>query len=141
MLIRAVSSGVAGWAGPIRLGFRIRRPAAGKLLLQPLVDTGLGKLGRHADTVVDGAVIRGAVIHDANAAQAQQRRAAVLGIVEALLEVVERLARQQRAYLRGDGGVQRLAQQSRTKRASPSDVFSATLPTKPSQTTTSALPL
>ena len=94
-------------------GSVIRRLAAGKLLLQPLVDTGLGELSRHADTVIDGAVIGGAMIHDANPAQAEQRRAAVLGIIEALLEVIEGCTRKQRTHLRGDGGVERLAQAGR----------------------------
>ena len=55
----------------VRLGWIERRPAAGKLLLQPLVDTSLGELGRHPDAVIDGAVIGRAMVHDANAANAQ----------------------------------------------------------------------
>ena len=58
-----------------------------------------------------GLLVRGAVADDADAADAEQRGAAVLGVVEALLEVVEGLAREQRADLRGDGGLERLAQQ------------------------------
>ena len=46
----------------------IRRLAAAELLLQPLVDTGLGELSRHTDTVIDSAIIGRAMIHDANPA-------------------------------------------------------------------------
>ncbi len=75
------------------------------------VDLGLGELGGDADAVHDRLLVRRAVADDADAAHAEQRRAAVLGVVEALLEVVEGLAREQRADLRGDGGLERLAQQ------------------------------
>ena len=95
----------------IRFRRCIRRPAAGKLLLQPLVDTSLGELSRHPNTVIDGAIIGRAMVHDANPADSQQRRTAVLGIVQALLEVVECFTRKQRTDLRSDGGIQRLAQQ------------------------------
>src|ERR1700730_13761018 len=79
----------------IRFGGLIRRPADGKFLLQALVDTSEGKLSRYPDTVIDGAIIGRAVIHDAYSANSQQRRTAVLGVVQTFLEVVECFARKQ----------------------------------------------
>ena len=95
----------------VRPGRVDRRLAASKLLLQPLVYPSLGELSRHADPVKNGAVVRRAVVHDANPADSQQRRAAVFGIIQALLEIVKCGTREQRAYLRGDGRIERLAQQ------------------------------
>ena len=75
-----------------RLRRRIPRPAAGKLPLQLLVNTRGGELGRHPDTVVDRTVIGRAMAHDANPTDSQERSTAILGIIYALLEVVERFA-------------------------------------------------
>ena len=47
---------------------------------------------------------------DAHALDAQQRRAAVLGIIHALLEILESRARQHVSDFARDGGFQRLAQ-------------------------------
>ena len=105
------------------------------------VDLGLGELGGDTDAVHDGALVGGAVADDADTADAQQGRAAELRVVEALLEVVEGAAGEQGPELRGDGGFEGLAQQDATRRAVPSQVLMATLPTKPSQTMTSARPL
>jgi len=96
---------------------------------------------RYADAVVDGDVVRGTVTDDANAAYAQERRAAVFRGVETAAKVVKGAARQKRAHLRGDVLFNEVRSTSRTKRPMPSLVLSATLPTKPSQTITSALPL
>src|SRR6185369_2075926 len=48
---------------------------------------------------------------DADAFDAQQWSTAVFGVVEALLEVGEGLARKQKSYLAGDGSLQRFLQQ------------------------------
>ena len=61
------------------------------------VDLGLGKLGCHADAVHDGFFVRRSVPNDADATNAKQRGAAVLRVVEALLEVIERAAQESRA--------------------------------------------
>ncbi len=97
-----------------------------------------GKLVSHANAVEDGAVVRRAVADDAHAAHAQQRRAAVFAVIQPPAEFVERLPRQQRADLAVTVRVSDSRSTSRTNRPTPSLVFSATLPTKPSQTITSA---
>ena len=48
---------------------------------------------------------------DADSADAEQRCAAVFGVIDALLEVVEGAAGEERSDLRCDGGLQRLTQQ------------------------------
>ena len=106
-----------------------------------VIDVSLGELSGDADAVHDGALVGAAMADDADAAHAEQRSSAVLGVVDALLEVVKGLAAEQRAHLRRDRGLQALAQREVTIFARPSLVLSATLPTKPSQTTTSTLPL
>jgi hypothetical protein len=82
----------------------------GQLSLDPFVDLSFGELGGHANGVLDGVGVGAAVRDDANALDAQQRSAAVFGIIHALLEFVEGGARQQGADLARDGGFQRLAQ-------------------------------
>ena len=73
------------------------------------VDLGLSELGGYADAVHDGFFVRGAVADDADSADAEQWGSAVLGVVEALFEVVEGSAGEECADLRGDGGLERLA--------------------------------
>src|ERR1035441_8038321 len=75
------------------------------------IDLSLGELSGDADAVHDCLLVRRSVADDAHAADAEQGRAAILGVIEALLEVVECAARQQGTDLRGDGRLQRLAQQ------------------------------
>ena len=48
---------------------------------------------------------------DADAADAEQRRAAVLGIIDAFLEIEEGAFRQDVADLAGNGGLERLAEE------------------------------
>src|SRR5437763_15510143 len=62
----------------------------------------LGELLHVADGVAHGARVRAAVADDDDAANAQKRRAAVLGVVEPLPQVLEGGARQHRARLRDD---------------------------------------
>ena len=78
------------------------------LLLDLLVEAGAGKFRGHANRVLDGGAVGRAVTDDGDALESEQRRSAVLGVVEALLEVLEGRTRQQIAHLAGDGGVQRL---------------------------------
>src|SRR5690348_11301532 len=70
-----------------------------------------GELSGHANSVLDGVGVGGAMADDGNALDAQQRSAAVLGVVEALLEVFEGAAGEQEPDLAGDGGTQRFLQQ------------------------------
>ena len=65
----------------------------------------------HADRILDGVGVRRSVADDAHALDAQQRRAAVFGVVEPLLEIGKRLARQQKSNLAADRRLQRLLQQ------------------------------
>src|ERR1035438_10602209 len=86
------------------------RRTAGKLGLDALVGSGLGKLVSHANAVEDGPAVRGAVADDAHSAHAQQNRPAVLGVVQPAAEVVEGPPREQRSHLRGDRAGKRFAQ-------------------------------
>src|SRR6185312_4243511 len=110
-------------------------------ILDAVVDVSLGELSGYADAIHNGALVGAAMADDAHTTHSQQRSSAVLGVVDALLEVVKRLAAQQRAHLRRDSGLETFAQEEVTIFARPSLVLSATLPTKPSHTTTSTLPL
>ena len=58
-----------------------------------------GEVAGDADGVLDRLRVRAAVADDAAAVDAEERRAAVLGVVDALLDVVERALEQQRADL------------------------------------------
>src|SRR5438094_267911 len=64
----------------------IYRLAPAQLLFDLLVHFPVGELGRHANRVLDGVGVASSVADDASAADAQQRRPAVFGIVHALLE-------------------------------------------------------
>ena len=75
----------------------------GEFLLDLGVDLGVRELCRHADGVLDGVGIRRSVADDTDPFEAQQRSAAVFGIVEFLLECGESLAAQQRPDLRCNG--------------------------------------
>src|SRR5215208_2211581 len=69
---------------------QIGGPASGlDLLLDLLVESGAGKLRGHTNCVLDRVAIGGAVTHDGNALEPEQRRAAVLGVIEALLEILK----------------------------------------------------
>src|SRR5690348_8775052 len=75
------------------------------------VDAAVGEFGGHANGVLDGIRVRRTVADDTHALDAEQRRAPVFGVVEALLEILERLAGEQGADLAGDGRVERFLQQ------------------------------
>ena len=85
---KLLGGGLPRW----RQGDAVALGAAGELGLDALDDAALGRLVRHTDAVIDGAVVGGAVADDANAAHAEQMRAAVLAVVEALAEFIEGLA-------------------------------------------------
>ena len=87
------------------------RRTTGEFPFQSLVNTGLGKLRCDANAVVDSAVIGRTMVHDADSANTEQRGAAIFGMVQSFLEVVERGTRKQSADLRSDRGSKRLAQQ------------------------------
>src|ERR1017187_507613 len=59
---------------------------AAEFVFNALVDLAAGEFRGHADGVLDGVGVGPAVADDARAAHAQQGRAAVLGIIQALLE-------------------------------------------------------
>ena len=92
------------------MGRRGALRVAGEPLLDALGGAALGELVRHADAVEDGAVVGGAVADDADAAHAEQGRAAIFAVVEAAAELVEGAAGEQRAHLGGHGAGKRLAQ-------------------------------
>jgi len=71
---------------------------------------GMGELGGYADAVHDGLFVGGAVAYDADSADAEEGGAAVLGVVEALFELGDGLAGEECAHLRGDGGLEGLAE-------------------------------
>ena len=70
------------------------RPSAGSLdmLLDLLVEAGAGKFSRHPDRILNRIAIGRSVTDNGNAFQPQQRRPAVLGIIQTRLEFLERLA-------------------------------------------------
>lgn len=74
------------------------------------VDLGLGELGGDADAVEDGFFVGRPMAYDADAADAEEGGAAVLGVVEALLPGLEGLLGEESADLRSDGGAQVFAE-------------------------------
>jgi hypothetical protein len=75
-----------------------------------LVDFAIGQLSRHPNSVLDRVRIRTAVSDDADAFDAQKRSAAVLGLIQPLLEFVKSRAREHVSNFARDGGFQRIAQ-------------------------------
>ena len=84
--------------------------AVAQLGFDPFVDVLPGQLGGYADGVLDGVGVGAAVGNDADAFDAEEGSAAVLGIVETFLEVVESRAGQHVANFPADGGFERFAQ-------------------------------
>ena len=67
-------------------------PAGGlNMLLDLLVEPGACKFSRNTDRILDRIAIGRSVTDDGDALQPQQRRAAVLGIIQTRLEFLERL--------------------------------------------------
>src|SRR5208283_1779619 len=85
--------------------------AGGDALRNGAVELAVGELHGHSHRVLDGVRIGRPMADDAYTLNTQQRRAAVLGIVEALLEIGEGLAREQKSDLAADGRLQRLLEQ------------------------------
>src|ERR1700682_2533176 len=75
-----------------------------------LVDFAIGQLSRDPDSILDGVRIRTAVSDDADTLYAQQRSAAVLGIIQPLPELLKSSAREHISDLARDGGFQGIAQ-------------------------------
>src|SRR3984885_15838372 len=67
----------------------------GQFGFNPFVDLALGELRRHTNGVLDRVGVGTAVGDDANPLDAEQRSAAVLGIIHALLELLDSRASQQ----------------------------------------------
>src|ERR1017187_5055291 len=84
---------------------------AAEFVFHALVDSAAGAFGGHADGVLDGVGVGPAVADDARAAHAQQRRAAVFGIIQALLEGGEGVLGDDVSDFAGDGGFESLAQE------------------------------
>src|SRR6516164_9810263 len=68
------------------------------------------KFGGYANRILDGIGVRPPVTDYAHTLDAQQRRAAVFGVVHALLEIREGRTREQIAHLPGDRGLERFLQ-------------------------------
>ena len=75
---------------------------AGELFFDAFVDVAAGIIGRDPDGVLDGVGVGTAVADDAYAFDAQQRCAAVFGIVEAFAELVKAVAVQHGTDLPGE---------------------------------------
>src|ERR1017187_4136237 len=84
---------------------------AAEFVFNALVDFAAGEFGGHADGVLDGVGVGAAVADDARAAHAEQRRAAVFGIIQALLESGEGVLGDHVSDFAGDSGFQGLAQE------------------------------
>ena len=78
----------------LQLRDRSRCIAASSLSIV-VIDSALGELRRHSDRVLDRVRVRRSVGDEAYALHPQQRRAAVLRVVETLLEIGECAAREQ----------------------------------------------
>src|SRR5579863_2448270 len=78
-----------------------------QLLLNLFVDTLFGEFRRYANRILDGIGIRRSVSDEANALHAQQRRSAVLGVIQAFFEISKRAARKQIPDLAGDRSFER----------------------------------
>ena len=100
------------------------------------VDAVRGEVAGDADGVLDRLGVRAAVGDDAAAFDAEERRAAVFGVVDPLLDVVERALRAAaRRSCAWTSRVTSVADAScRTISPSDSEALSTTLPMKPSQT-------
>src|SRR6266850_553001 len=83
-----------------------------ELLFDLFVHARAGQPRSHANRVFHGVGVRTAVTDHADAADTQQRRAAVLRVVNRLSQRLEGAFRKHRAHLRKDGSVQRLFQQT-----------------------------
>src|SRR5712692_746330 len=83
-----------------------------KLVLDLFVHLRAGQPRRDADCILDGVGVRAAVRNHGDAADTQERRAAVFGIINLLLEILEGAPREQRAHLRGQRAPQRFLQQA-----------------------------
>src|SRR5581483_6609663 len=64
-----------------------------------VVDSGFGELRGNADCVLNCSRVRGSVADDADALEAQKGSAAVFGVVEAFLKIVESTAGEEESYL------------------------------------------
>src|SRR5919205_3794706 len=81
---------------------RLARARLGDAALDALLRAVLGELLHVADGVADGKRVRAAVPDDDDLPHAEERRAAVLGVVEPLLQILERGPGEHRAGLRDD---------------------------------------
>src|ERR1051326_3263724 len=95
----------------LRLDYRLFEGREPQLFLDPLVHLAFRKFLGHPDCVLDGLGVGASVADDAYSAYSQQRRAAVLRIIDASLETTERLLGEQCADAAADGRFQRFAQQ------------------------------
>src|SRR5450631_4039181 len=85
---------------------RSRRSNRSQLPLDLIVDGSLREFRGYTNGILDGVGIRRSVSDEAHAFHAQQRSPAIFRVVETLLEIGERTAREQVADLAGDGGFQ-----------------------------------
>src|ERR1035441_5928715 len=85
--------------------------SAENLFLDLPVDVAAGELGRHPNRVLDGVGVGRAVPDDAPATHAEQRSAAIFGMVQAFSETAERILGKRVPDLAADGSFQRFPQQ------------------------------
>src|SRR5260370_23554318 len=90
-----------------------------ELLFDFLVHAGAGQPRGHADGVFHGVGVRTSMPNHANAAHTQQRRSAVLRVVNGLLQPLEGPLGEQRTHLRKDGTPQRLPEQPKNRNRQP----------------------
>lgn len=103
-------------------------------------EPGAHGLGRGEGAVLDGLHARGTVADEHHAVKAQQDGTAARVTREFVLDAVQRVLDEQRGDLALEGPRSVAFISPRSSLAAPSVALSATLPVKPSQTTTSTLP-
>src|SRR5579872_543854 len=83
-----------------------------ELLFDFFVDARAGKTRSYANGVFHGLGVRTAVANHANAADPQQRRAAILRVIDRLPQALQGAARKEKSNLRGQRALDGLLQQS-----------------------------
>src|SRR5437870_13922527 len=83
-----------------------------QFLLNLVVDPQFGKFRSHSNGILDSVGVRRTVSNETYAFNSQQRRAAIFGMVESLLEISESAARQQISHLPRNRRLQTLLQSS-----------------------------
>src|SRR5579859_1485548 len=104
-----MSSTSASWHAKASLA----RAACEQLLLNLLIHVGPGKARRDANRIFHGIGVRTAMADHANAAHSEQRRTAILGVINLLLQPTKRALRQHSRELRNQRTLQRLSHEGK----------------------------